>query len=384
MSDQAQPIARESRSEAVATPLASIFGSGFLVIVPVLAQAVGAYMLYAITAVTLVAYFVGCIIRHNIQYAEPVLREGSNKLAMLFERSSDVAIIIAYVISVTLYLHILASFVLGAFNNDSTVLNDIITSGIIIFIITVGVIKGLTVLSFLEKWALYITLGLILLVLAGFAIYDVQALNSHTGLVMPKTDLSDPWKALTIIAGTLIVVQGFETSRYLGNQFSVETRVWSSRWSQIISMVIYIAFVMLAMPVVHELNNKLDDNSLIKLVGFSVIVGLPIAVVIAAVLSQFSAAVADTFAASGNMKEVSSSKIKDKVGYLIIGVAALILTWSADTYQILALASRAFAFYYFLQCLVAFCVTKRPLVKVGALVMALAMAFIVIFAVPVS
>ncbi len=45
--------------DATTTPLASIFGSGFLVIVPILAAAVGPYAVYAMAGVTLLAYAVG-------------------------------------------------------------------------------------------------------------------------------------------------------------------------------------------------------------------------------------------------------------------------------------------------------------------------------------
>ena len=48
---------------AMSTPLASIFGSGFLVVVPVLASAVGPYAIVAMVVVALVAHQVGAIVR---------------------------------------------------------------------------------------------------------------------------------------------------------------------------------------------------------------------------------------------------------------------------------------------------------------------------------
>ena len=48
---------------ATATPLASIFGSGFLVIVPILAGAVGPYAWLAMICVCLLAYAMGSVIR---------------------------------------------------------------------------------------------------------------------------------------------------------------------------------------------------------------------------------------------------------------------------------------------------------------------------------
>jgi hypothetical protein len=106
------------------------------------------------------------------------------------------------------------------------------------------------------------------------------------------------------VAGTLIVVQGFQTTRYLGSSFDANVRVSASRWSQIISTVVYIVFVAVTLPVVHALNGKYDDNSLIALVGVAASV-LVVPLIVAAALSQFSAAVADTLAATGNMQETT-------------------------------------------------------------------------------
>jgi len=60
-------------SGATSTLLASIFGSGFLVIVPILAGAVGGDSVVAMAGVCLVAYAVGSVIRYNIIHVEPAL-----------------------------------------------------------------------------------------------------------------------------------------------------------------------------------------------------------------------------------------------------------------------------------------------------------------------
>ena len=154
-----------------------------------------------------------------------------------------------------------------------------------------------------------------------------------------------------------------------------------SRWSQIISTIVYISFVALALPILHTLNGKYDDNSLIALVGIAA-AALAIPLVIAAALSQFSAAVADTLAATGNMAETSNGHVKAKWGCIVVGGGAIALTWSASTFEILALASRAFAFYYLLQCLVAISVSKSTVQRAGIGLVAIALAFITVFAVP--
>jgi hypothetical protein len=217
----------------------------------------------------------------------------------------------------------------------------------------------------------------------GFAHYDWTAFKSVPGITLPRAVEHSPWKILTIIAGTLIVVQGFETTRYLGSVFDTETRIKASRWSQIISTCVYIVFIALSLPLLHTLNNKYDDDTLMKMAGIAS--GLLIVpLIIAAAFSQFSAAVADTIAATGNMEEVTGKKLKEKWAYILIGAGAVVLTWEATTFELVSLASRAFAFYYMLQCFVAFSVNKSKIQRAGIIVVAIILGFITVFAVPAS
>ncbi|MEM9045294.1 MAG: hypothetical protein AAGC81_11395 [Pseudomonadota bacterium] len=366
---------------ATITPLASIFGSGFLVIVPILAGAFGPYSVLAMAAVCALAFAVGSVIRFNIRHAEPVLAANQSEIALSFERGSDLALVVAYIISVCLYIHILSSFVLTGIGAMSVLHDDLLTSAIIAVITLVGVINGLDGLSFLERWALIVTFAIIALLLVSFGVYDIGLIGSDQGIRLPDLPDHSGWEMLTLVAGTLIVVQGFETPRYLGSTFDAETRIKASRLSQVISTAVYVVFVALALPIVITLNGMFDDDSLISLAKTAAI-WLPIPLIIAAVLSQFAAAVADTLAASGNLSETTHDHLKVRYAYVIVGAGAIALTWTADTLEILALASRAFAFYYFLQCLVAISVADSLKHRLCIIPVALAMAFVTAFAVP--
>lgn len=366
---------------AMSTPLASIFGSGFLVIVPVLASAVGPYAIIAIVLVALVAHQVGAIVRHNILCAEPVLAAGSNRLTTFFERASGIALIGAYVVSICLYVHILTAFVLGWFGLDSAFNKSLMTTVIIAAITLIGMSGGLTSLERLERWALYLTLIILSILLIGFAVYDIGQLVGQGGFELPEMPDRSLWEIATIVAGTLIVVQGFETTRYLGEHFNANLRIRAARWSQYISLTVYVVFVALALPLVSVLNGEYDDNSLIVLAGTASIL-LPVPLILAAGLSQFSAAVADTLAAVANMRETSAERIAPQWGYLAVGVAAIALAWSGSTFQIIAIASRAFAFYYLLQCVVAWSVCENKIERLRFVGIGVILAFVLIFAVP--
>ncbi|MEE9607350.1 MAG: hypothetical protein V3U03_06380 [Myxococcota bacterium] len=365
---------------ATATPLASIFGSGFLVIVPILNGAVGPYSVVAMAGVCALAYAVGSVIRFNIRHAEPLLRAGTAPHAALrFERIADLALVLAYGISVCLYINILSAFLLGGLGIDNPLNEHLLTVSVIASIGVIGRFRGLDMLQFLERWALRITLLIIVALLVGFGAFGWGAAQAGS-LQWPALPDHGAWSVLTIVAGTLIVVQGFETSRYLGEEFDAETRIRSCRLSQIVSTSVYLVFVALATPLMHFLGDKVEDNALIMLAAKASYL-LPVPLVLAAVLSQFSAAVADTIAGGGNMAEATKQQVDARHAYLLIcGLAAVVAF--APTLTIVALASRAFAFYYMLQCLVAIHVAKSRARKLAMGLLAAALAFITLFAVP--
>jgi len=140
-------------------------------------------------------------------------------------------------------------------------------------------------------------------------------------------------------------------------------------------------FVALALPVVTVLNGEYSDNSLILLAAeVSALLVAPL--ILAASLSQFSAAVADTLAAAENMVEITHNHVNQRLGYLFVGAIAIALAWSGSTFAIITLASRAFAFYYLLQCIVGFTVCESHCERARLTFVALALLFVLIFAVP--
>jgi hypothetical protein len=87
-----------------------------------------------------------------------------------------------------------------------------------------------------------------------------------------------------------------------------------------------------------------------------VAVVLPLLLSIAAIGSQFSASVADSSGAGGLIEDITHRKLPIRYAYLLILLVTVALTWETNVNQIIAYASRAFALYYLLQCVVAFVV----------------------------
>ena len=371
------------RLTAMTTPLASIFGSGFLVIVSVLGGSVGPWSGPAMAGICAFAYAVGAVIRYNIKHAEPLLRaKDSPQRVKVLSTIAQVALIPAYVISVTLYIRILASYALSFVGIDSTFAEKLLTTGVIGGVLLLAITKGLVALEWGEKWALAATVTIMLLLLGAFGFHDAQALAGR-GIVLPDAPGASAWHIVTVLAGTLIVVQGFETTRYLGDQFDADTRVLASRDAQIFSSAIYVLFVASATPLMHLLSREVADNALMQLTG-TIATWLTYPLVLVAIFSQFSAAVADAISGSGSMVEVSRRALPKRATYLLICLSAIALCWATTTFAILALASRAFALYYLIQCLVAITVSDKVAHKVLLGVVALILAFITAFATPVG
>lgn len=377
------PMRERKVLSAVATPLASIFGSGFLVIVPILAGAAGKFSLPAMAGISALAYSVGWVVRSNIRLVEPALESGSARRSTRYLDSlSDLALVPAYIISVCLYLRILSSFLLNGIGVDSVFHEKLVTTVIILLICSVGFSRGLKELQKLESRAIWVTMAIIVTMIAGFAFHDASIL-SRGALSLPEAPEQGILHILAVLGGTLICVQGFETSRYLGEEYDRNTRIRSCRLSQITAAVVYLVFIAAATPMMHYLAGPAADDALVGL-AWRVSPLLPIPLIAAAVLSQFSAAVADTLGGEGNIVEATHGKLGRRWAYLLIGAGATVLVWTAGTFQIVALASRAFALYYMLQCLVSATVTEDLPRRLAALALGAVMLAITLFATPVA
>ncbi len=372
--------------QATVTPLASIIGSGFLVIAPLLAVVMGQNAPWGMLAIVVVAYGIGSIVRFNIRYVEPVLN--SNKptfgLSML-EQAGNVILSLAYVISITFYLRLLSSFVLEAINSNNDLLAQAMTTAILCLIALIGWTKGLRGMIWFEGYAVSIKLSIIGALLFGLFVFDgSNGFSNHLLHARSQSTLDQ----LRQLAGMLLVVQGFETSRYLGRKFDQELRIRSMRFAQIFAGIIYVGFVFSITPLFGSFDGQhISETMIVNLVA-PVAAVLPTMLIIAAIMSQFSAAVADTVGAGGIVEEESHHRINAKFAYLIIVGLCIGLVWSADIFEIITLASRAFAAYYLLQALAAAAVVgqipdlkQKKLTRILFLFAALILTLIVVFAV---
>jgi hypothetical protein len=301
------------------------------------------------------AYAVGSAVRYNIRHVEEISDSGETGdvvqwLFVWMERAARIALAIAYVIAITFYLELLAAFVLRLFDAQNQVAQKLIATALVVFIGAFGFWRGLKQLESLEKYAVDSKLAIIFGFLVGLAV-----INGHD-LITGEWALGEAnvdWGTGTVrqLLGAFLIVQGFETSRYMGNVYSAQERIESMRHAQLLSAAIYLVFIGLASIFLAGLG-PISETGVIELASRVALV-LPVMLVIGAILAQFSAAVADTLASGGLVETATHGAINHRKVYLAVMLLAIGLLWSSHIFSIIAYASRAFAGYYAIQCAMA-------------------------------
>ncbi len=367
---------------ATVTPLASILGSGLLIIVPVLETTLGGAAVLGAVGVTVLAWLVGSAIRHNVATVEPLAGLGQlDTVTARLDRISDGVIVVAYVISVALYLRIMAQYLIAYVTPESHPLEErMIAVAAVLVIVAVGIARGFAGLDRLDMVSLIAVLVLTTVLGGALVVHDSVELVTGRGLSLPPVPSHSVLTTVLVLGGIVITVQGFETVRYLGDVFDGPTRIWASRVAQLVAGSIYIGFVAAATPNMGLGTPAGGDRTLLDITDrVAPVLALPLA--LSAVLSQFSAAVADTAAADGNLRGLSA-RAHGAGAYLVSGVAAAALAATVPTYTIVAIASRAFAAYYACQAVVALRTCHGVRRKVGYGALAALMAAITLFALP--
>jgi hypothetical protein len=341
-------LTKSRRWRATITPLASIIGSGFLVLGPILHASFGLYAPLAMLGLCVLAYMFGAAVRFNIRALEtqPPRPATADRIETMASR----ALAFAYVVSVTYYLNLFGAFAVSLTPFDSPMGARLATSAVFILILGLGVTRGFTGLERVEQISVGIKLSIIAGLLAGLALYFNGKLEMRA-LVFSQPAITG-WPALTLAFGLLITVQGFETSRYLGETYDAATRIRSMKTAQYVSAAIYLLYIWLLSYSFAPTHGAVSETGIIEMMAVVSPV-LPLVLVVAALSAQLSAAIADTSGAGGLTVELSRGRISGKQAYMLLVAAGLILTWSTDIFRIINYASRAFAFYYALQALIA-------------------------------
>ncbi|ESQ83726.1 hypothetical protein AEAC466_12015 [Asticcacaulis sp. AC466] len=349
---------------ATVTPLASIIGSGFLICGPLLAKEFGSAAAIAMALLLLLAYAVGAVIRFNIVHIENIGPQLNLHAPMAwFMRAAQTMLAIAYAVSVAYYLKLLAEFAMKPFNVPDNL--HILTSNLLVTLIIIA-LTALTFSGSIKKIehaahaTVSLKLGIIAGLLAGLAVWWITHLAIQTDT--PPMKLS--WSGLPLLLGLLITVQGFETSRYMGASYDQVTRVKTMRYAQWLSSAIYMAFLLCLTPFLERASHAEGVAGILDIMTF-VAPLLGIFVLVGAVSSQLSAAIADSIGSGGLLIEVSRGKLGISLAFITSSALAIAVVWLTDPFQVVALSSRAFAIFYAMQAILALWVSLKT--NVGSL-----------------
>jgi len=342
-------LARNPLWRAALTPLASIIGSGFLVLGPILGTEFGWMGLPVMAVLCLGAVLFGWAIRWNIATRQIALPAPGSARAVL-EVVSSWALAFAYVISVAYYLNLF-----GAFGVSLTPLRDawtarLVTTAMFGVILVIGWTRGFSALERVEEGAVGLKLAIIAGLLMGLVLYFWDQTSAGALIVDPPR--ASGWQAVTLIFGLVVTVQGFETSRYLGQAYPAALRRRSMLLAQAVASAIYLIYIALVTFTFSMGDQPLTETAIVDLMGVVAPV-LPVMLVIAALAAQLSAAVADTNGSGGLLEELTHGRLSSRAGYAVLVAIGVTLTWVADVFQIISYASRAFALYYGLQAAIA-------------------------------
>lgn len=291
------------------------------------------------------------------------------------------AIAIAYVVSVALYLRILAQYALGTFSVSSDTWERAIVTALVAAIAAIGITRGFAGLDRMERVALAATLIIVVVLISSLAWYDAGHLQEVLGARPTWRPPAPSLTELATLGGLLITVQGFETVRFLGNEYHRDVRIAASRWSQAITSLVYVLLTLVAGPLLIVRHVDPAGQALLELIrGTLPLLAIPL--VITAVGSQLSAAIADVVAAVDGSHDLHWVPLSRELLYGLLAAAVVALAWTTNTYGLVALASRAFALYYSLTSIAAAATAPSLRGRAGHGFMAAALAAIVVFARP--
>jgi hypothetical protein len=298
----------------------------------------------------LLAILTGFAISYNINNYEPLI--GKPDPLHRWNSFALWALVAASMVNVGYYAQLLMTLVwlpLGDLYSPGLVTA---TAAALLAILAVyGFAKGLWALNELGNKTTAFNLSAIVAVLVAFATFNVQQLVGGD-LNWPHFNAPDDAEAFRKLLGLFVLVQGFESSRYIGAYFSAGTRTKTMRSAQYISSAVYVLFVAFSL-ILFDLVKAPANVTAIFEVSEQVSVFLPFLIMAAALGSQLSAIVNDTESRTEILAREAGDRLPRQWTFPLFLVPAILVVLLADVATVVALASRVFAAYYLLQALIA-------------------------------
>jgi len=238
-------VQRSTAYKATVVPLAEIMDVGFIVFSPIIILLFGYEAPWAMLGLCLLAILTGFAISFNIKHYEPLV--GTPDPLHRWNSFALWALLAASVVNVAYYAQLLMTLIflpLGDLYSPGVVTA---TAAALLAVLTIyGFARGLMALNDLGNKSTAFNLSAIVAVLVAFATFNVQQLVGGD-FDWPHLDPPADAEAFRKLFGLFVLVQGFESARYIGAYFSADTRVTTMRAAQYISSAVYVLFVALSL-----------------------------------------------------------------------------------------------------------------------------------------
>ena len=336
--------------KATVVPLAEIMDVGFIVFSPVVILLFGYDATWAMLGLCVLGILTGFAISYNIKNYEPLI--GKPDRLHRWNSVATWSLLAASVVNVAYYAQLLMTLVwlpLGDLYSPGLVTA---TAAVLLGILTIyGFAKGLFALNDLGNKSTAFNLSAIAAVLVAFAAYNVQRLVGGD-FDWPHFNAPDNAEAFRKLLGLFVLVQGFESSRYIGAYFSAKKRVTTMRSAQYISSAVYVLFVASSLILFATVKAPHNVTAIFE-VSKQVSVYLPFLIMAAALGSQLSAIVNDTETRTEMLAQQVGDRLPRRWTFPLFLVPAILVVLLTEVSSVVALASRVFAAYYLSQALIA-------------------------------
>jgi len=189
---------------ATVIPLASIIGSGFLVVGPILDASFGYAAPVAMMALCGLAFLFGGAIRANIARIA-LTADNRSRPELFIERVSSWILIFAYVISVAYYLNLFGAFAVSLTDDGGSRFEArLVTTAVFIFIAVTGLIRGFDALEGLEKASVSLKLAIIAGMMVGLVHFLADKVIADE--VVINSPQTGGWTAVALVFGLLVTV----------------------------------------------------------------------------------------------------------------------------------------------------------------------------------
>ena len=342
-------LQRSLTYKAIVVPLGEIMDVGFIVFSPIIILLFGLHAPWAMAGLCVLAILTGFAISYNIEHYEPLI--GKRDPLHAWNSIAVWALIAASVVNIAYYAQLLMTLVWLPLDLYSPELVTATAALLLLALMTYGFAKGLMALNDLGNRTTAFNLSAVGAILVAFATYNVQLL---VGGDFHRPDLEPPVdeEAFRKLLGLFVLVQGFESSRYIGAYFSARKRVETMRAAQYVSSVVYVLFVALSL-VLFTTTAVPDDVTAIFVVSEQVSAFLPFLIMVAAVGSQLSAIVNDTETRTEMLEQQAGNRLPRRWTFPLFLIPAILVVLLTDVTSVVALASRIFAVYFLSQALIA-------------------------------